>query len=164
MTNTEAIQPSGSRKVLRRIGAVLGGLVLVLILDTAIDVVMHATGIYPPWFQPMRTSLWLIAIGYRMIDGTIGGYVAARLAPDRPVAHAFSVGFYRFCFEYSRTSRNLEQRSRVRAEVVSAGTGGCISAVCFAGRFSAGAPTAGPLRSFRPRRRISSGSHGDQRP
>jgi len=92
MTNTEAIQPSGSRKVLRRIGAVLGGLVLVLILDTAIDVVMHATGIYPPWFQPMRTSLWLIAIGYRMIDGTIGGYVAARLAPDRPVAHALALG------------------------------------------------------------------------
>ena len=92
MTNTEAIQPSGSRKVLRRIGAVLGGLVLVLILDTAIDVVMHAAGIYPPWFQPMRTSLWLIAIGYRMIDGTIGGYVAARLAPDRPVAHALALG------------------------------------------------------------------------
>jgi hypothetical protein len=29
--------------------------VLVVILDTAIDVLMHATGIYPPWFQPMRT-------------------------------------------------------------------------------------------------------------
>jgi len=71
---------------------VLAGLVLVVILDTAIDVVMHATGIYPPWFQPMRTSLWLIAIGYRMIDGTIGGYVAARLAPDRPVAHALALG------------------------------------------------------------------------
>jgi peptidoglycan/LPS O-acetylase OafA/YrhL len=92
MTNTEAIQPSGSRKVLRRLGAVLAGLVLVVILDTAIDVVMHATGIYPPWFQPMRTSLWLVAIGYRMIDGTIGGYVAARLAPDRPVVHALALG------------------------------------------------------------------------
>jgi peptidoglycan/LPS O-acetylase OafA/YrhL len=92
MTNTETLSPSGSRKVLRRIGAVLGGLVLVVILDTAIDVVMHATGIYPPWFQPMRTSLWLVAIGYRMIDGTIGGYVAARLAPDRPVAHALALG------------------------------------------------------------------------
>jgi peptidoglycan/LPS O-acetylase OafA/YrhL len=92
MTNTEAIQQSGSRKILRRIGAVLGGLVLVVILDTAIDVVMHATGIYPRWFQPMRTALWLVAIGYRMIDGTIGGYVAARLAPDQPVAHALALG------------------------------------------------------------------------
>ena len=92
MTDTEAIQPSDSRRVLRRIGAVLAGLVLVVILDIAIDVVMHATGIYPPWFQPMRTPLWLIAIGYRMIDGTIGGYVTARLAPDRPVAHALALG------------------------------------------------------------------------
>ena len=65
---------------------------LVVSLDIAIDVVMHATGIYPPWFQPMRTSLWLVAIGYRMIDGTIGGYVAARLAPDRPVVHALVLG------------------------------------------------------------------------
>ena len=65
---------------------------LLVILDITIDVLMHATGIYPPWFQPMRTSLWLVAIGYRMIDGTIGGYVAARLAPDRPVAHALVLG------------------------------------------------------------------------
>ena len=68
------------------------GLLLVVILDTAVDVLMHATGIYPPWFKPMATSLWLVAIGYRMIDGTIGGYVAARLAPDRPVAHALALG------------------------------------------------------------------------
>jgi hypothetical protein len=71
---------------------VFAGLVSVVILDTAIDVLMHATGIYPPWFQPMRASLWLVAIGYRMIDGTIGGYVAARLAPDRPMAHALALG------------------------------------------------------------------------
>src|SRR4030095_2048670 len=96
MTNTETLSPSGSRNVLRRIGAVLVGLVLVVLLDTAIDVLMHATGIYPPWFQPMRTSLWLVAIGYRMIDGTIGGYVAARLAPDRPVAHALALGVIGF--------------------------------------------------------------------
>jgi len=96
MTNTETLQPPGSRKVLRRIGAVVAGLVLVVILDTAIDVFMHATGIYPPWFQPMRTSLWLLAMSYRMIDGTIGGYVAAWLAPNRPIAHAFALGIIGF--------------------------------------------------------------------
>ena len=69
---------------------------LVVILDTAIDVLMHATGIYPPWFQPMRTSLWLVALGYRTIDGTIGGYVAAWLAPDRPIAHALALGIIGF--------------------------------------------------------------------
>jgi hypothetical protein len=64
----------------------------VVILDITIDILLHATGIYPPWFQPMSTSLWLLAVAYRMIDGTIGGYVVARLAPDRPIAHALILG------------------------------------------------------------------------
>ena len=92
MTNSETSKPSGLRKALRRIGAVAAGLVLVVILDLTIDVLLHATGIYPPWFQSMRTSLWLLAITYRMIDGTIGGYVAARLARDRPMVHALALG------------------------------------------------------------------------
>jgi hypothetical protein len=81
-----------SRRIPRRIGAVLAGLLLVVILDVGIDVVMHVTGIYPPWFQPMRTSLWLLAIAYRTCDGIAGGYVVARLAPDRPVQHALALG------------------------------------------------------------------------
>jgi peptidoglycan/LPS O-acetylase OafA/YrhL len=80
------------RRILRRIGAVLAGLLVVVILDTGIDVVLHATGIYPPWFKPMRTSLWLLAIAYRMVDGVAGGYIVARLAPDRPVQHALVLG------------------------------------------------------------------------
>ena len=54
--------------------------------------IMHATGIFPPWFQPMSTSLWLLAITYRMVDGVTGGYIVARLAPDRPVQHALVLG------------------------------------------------------------------------
>jgi hypothetical protein len=96
MTNSETLPAYGARRIPRRIGAVLGGLVVVVILDTGIDVLMHATGIYPPWFKPMSTSLWLLATGYRMIDGTIGGYVAARLAPDRPLAHALALGIIGF--------------------------------------------------------------------
>ena len=92
MTNAETLTTKPSRRVLRRIGAVFAGLLTVVILDLGIDVVMHKTGIYPPWFQPMRTSLWLLAIAYRTMDGIIGGYVVARLAPDRPVTHALALG------------------------------------------------------------------------
>jgi hypothetical protein len=92
MTNSETLQPTASRRVFRRIGAVLAGLLLVVILDVGIDVVLHAAGIYPPWFQPMSTSLWLLALAYRSFDGTAGGYLVARLAPDRPVAHAAVLG------------------------------------------------------------------------
>ena len=79
-------------RMLRRIGAVLAGLIVVVILDVGLDTIMHATGVYPPWFQPMSNSLWLLAVCYRTIDGIIGGYVAARLAPDRPVIHALVLG------------------------------------------------------------------------
>lgn len=92
MTNAEAIEIRPSRRILRRVGAVVAGLLVVGILDTTIDVIMHQTGVYPPWFQPMRTPLWLLAIGYRTVDGIIGGYVTARIAPDRPIAHALALG------------------------------------------------------------------------
>ena len=96
MTNSDALAVNSSRKILRRIGAVLGGMIVVVILDLTMDVIMHATGIFPPWGQPMSSSLFLIATTYRAIDGTIGAYVAARLAPDRPFAHALAVGIIGF--------------------------------------------------------------------
>ena len=80
------------RRILRRIGAVLAGLIAVALLDLGIDSLLHAVGVYPPWFQPMSTPLWLLAIGYRTIDGITGGYIAASLAPDRPVTHALVLG------------------------------------------------------------------------
>ena len=80
------------RRILRRIGAVIAGLVVVGVLDLGIDSILHATGVYPSWFQPMSTRLWLLAIGYRTIDGITGGYIAAWLAPDRPVTHALVLG------------------------------------------------------------------------
>jgi hypothetical protein len=92
MTNAKALETKPSRRIWRRIGAIVAGLLVIGILDTAIDVIMHQTGVYPPWFQPMRTSLWLLAIGYRTIDGIIGGYITARLAPDRPIVHALALG------------------------------------------------------------------------
>ena len=91
-SKTDATEKPRPRRILRRIGAVLAGFLAVAILDLGIDIVLHATGVYPPWFQPMATPLWFLAIGYRMVDGIIGGYVAGRLAPDRPVKHALALG------------------------------------------------------------------------
>lgn len=77
----------------RSAGAVLAGVLAVIILSLAIDVVLHATGIYPPWFQPMADALWVVALAYRIVFGIAGGYIAARLAPNRPMMHALIVGF-----------------------------------------------------------------------
>jgi hypothetical protein len=81
-----------SRRILRSIGAVLAGVLAVIIISLGTDVVLHATGIYPPWFQPMAHGLWALALAYRIVYGVAGGYIAARLAPNQPMAHALALG------------------------------------------------------------------------
>jgi hypothetical protein len=92
MTNNESVRPQPARRILRRVGAVLAGLIFIVILDTGFDLLMHATGVFPPWGWPMPTNLWLLALAYRAIDSIGGSYIAALLAPDRPLLHALVLG------------------------------------------------------------------------
>lgn len=80
------------RRVLRSIGAVLAGFVAVVILSLGTDMVLHATGVFPPWGQPMSDALFLLATVYRTIYSVVGSYLAARLAPNRPMQHALALG------------------------------------------------------------------------
>ena len=79
-------------RLLRSIGAVLVGLLFIFIVSIGTDVVMHATGVFPPWFQPMAGPLWVFALAYRCVYAVIGCYIAARLAPNRPMKHAMLLG------------------------------------------------------------------------
>ena len=81
------------RRWLRSIGAVFAGFLAIVVLSLGTDVVLHATGIYPPWGEPMSDALFLLATAYRIVFGIAGSYIAARLAPDRPMAHAMVLGF-----------------------------------------------------------------------
>jgi len=49
---SETRQP---RRALRSIGAVLAGLFVIIIVTTATDLVMHATGVFPPAGEPMAS-------------------------------------------------------------------------------------------------------------
>jgi hypothetical protein len=80
------------RSIARSIGAVFVGLLFIVILSLLTDVVMHATGIYPPWFQYMPDSLFLLATAYRIVYSILGSYLTARLAPHRPMLHALILG------------------------------------------------------------------------
>ena len=80
------------RHVLRRTGAVLAGLFAVIILSIGTDAVLHATGVFPPWGQPMVDALFLLATAYRTVYGVAGSHITARLAPDRPMQHALAGG------------------------------------------------------------------------
>jgi hypothetical protein len=100
MKDTGTLEPSNRgmseshrpRRILRRFGAVLAGLLAIIILSSATDMVLHATGIFPPSGQPMSDALFLLATAYRIVYGVAGSYIAAWLAPDRPMQHALALG------------------------------------------------------------------------
>ena len=87
---------SDSARAPRRIGrsilAVVAGFSVILVLSLGTDIVLHAAGVYPPWGQTMADSLFGLATAYRIVYGILGCWVAARLAPDRPMAHAVALG------------------------------------------------------------------------
>lgn len=82
-----------SRRLGRSAGALLGGMAAVVLLSTGTDAVMHAVGVFPPWGQPVSDLSLLLASVYRTIYGIGGSYIVARLAPNRPMAHAMISGF-----------------------------------------------------------------------
>jgi hypothetical protein len=84
------------RLVLRSIGAVIAGLLVIIITTTATDAVMHATGVFPLAGEPMSNALWLLATTYRIVYGVAGSFIAARLAPERPLRHALALGVIGF--------------------------------------------------------------------
>jgi len=81
------------RRMLRSIGAVVAGLLAVIILSIGTDAVLHATKIYPPLGERMTGALFVLATAYRTIYAVAGSYIAARLAPGRPMKHALVLGF-----------------------------------------------------------------------
>jgi hypothetical protein len=83
---------SGPRRIGRSAGAVLAGIAVVVVLSIATDAVMQSTGVFPPSGTPMADTLFLLATAYRVVYGIAGGYITARLAPGRPMAHAVVLG------------------------------------------------------------------------
>lgn len=77
--------------VLRSIIAVVAGVIIVVALSTAIDLVMHATGIIPdgPMWHPSHNAL---ALAYRCVVAILAGWVTATIAPRAGVSHATILG------------------------------------------------------------------------
>lgn len=77
---------------LRSLGAVVAGLIAIIVLSTAVDIVLHETGFYPPWGDPMNHVHAAVATAYRIVISIFGCWFAARLAPARPQQHAIVLG------------------------------------------------------------------------
>jgi len=80
------------RHVLRSIGAVVAGFFACALLSIGTDIVLHSAKVFPPWGQPMSDALFVLATVYRTIYTVAGGYITARLAPNRPMAHVWTLG------------------------------------------------------------------------
>jgi hypothetical protein len=89
---SDTSRPRPPRRIGRSVLAVLAGFFVILVLSLGTDIVLHAAGVYPPWGQSMADSLFGLATAYRIVYGILGCWVAARLAPDRPMAHALALG------------------------------------------------------------------------
>ncbi len=80
-------------KTLKSIGAVLAGMIAIVALSVGTDWVLETGGVFPPPDQGIFVSwMLMLALVYRCIYAVAGGYVAALLAPDRPMRHAVILG------------------------------------------------------------------------
>ncbi|MBI3450131.1 MAG: hypothetical protein HY049_14605 [Acidobacteria bacterium] len=76
----------------RSIGAVVAGVVFIIVVTTLVDIALHMAGVYPPMDQPLDDALSLLATAYRIVIGVAGAWITARLAPARPMKHALILG------------------------------------------------------------------------
>ena len=72
--------------------ALLVGFVVGVVLSLGTDMVLHAIGVFPDFGQPVADKPLLLATIYRTIYLVLATYITARLAPERPMAHALLAG------------------------------------------------------------------------
>jgi hypothetical protein len=83
-----------TKNALKSIGTVLAGFITVIVLSIGTDALLETIKFFPPQNEPDSYTSWmlLIALIYRSIYTVASGYVAAALAPDRPMRHALILG------------------------------------------------------------------------
>ena len=74
---------------IRGVLAIVAGFLITAVASTATDAIMHAAGIFPSSPRVMSDPLFALASAYRALFTVAGGYATARLAPDRPMRHAW---------------------------------------------------------------------------
>jgi hypothetical protein len=80
-------------KILKGIGAILAGIVFIVVTHTATDFVLEKLGIFPPPAQGFHIT-WMVVTAtiYRSLYTIAGGYVTAALAPDPPMRYVWILG------------------------------------------------------------------------
>jgi hypothetical protein len=81
-------------QTIRSVLAVVIGLIAIVVLSIGTDMGLQKAGIFPSFETPQAftISMLLAATAYRCAYAVIGSYIAARLAPSRPMLHAMILG------------------------------------------------------------------------
>lgn len=77
----------------KSIWAVVAGVLVIIVVTTLVDIVLHAASVFPPMEQPINDSLALLATSYRIVISVGGAWLTARLAPNKPMKHALILGY-----------------------------------------------------------------------
>jgi hypothetical protein len=79
--------------ILKGIGAILAGIVFIVVTHTATDFVLERLGVFPPPEQGFHVT-WLVVTAtiYRTIYTIAGGYITAALAPEPPMRYVIILG------------------------------------------------------------------------
>jgi hypothetical protein len=91
------------RRLWRSTGAVLLGFFTAAVLTVATDQLMFVFKVFRTSGQPIADAPFLLATAYRLIYNVAGCYLAARLAPYRPMLHALVIGWVGLIFTIVNT-------------------------------------------------------------
>ena len=80
-------------KILQGIGAILAGVVFIIVTHTATDFVLESLGIFTPPSEGFHTT-WMVVTAtiYRSIFVIAGGYITAALAPKPTMRYVLILG------------------------------------------------------------------------
>lgn len=81
-----------TKNILKSIGAVLAGLVFIVVTHTGTDAILESVGVLPKDNLFVGIGLILVVIGYRAVWSVAGCYITARLAPSSPMKHSLILG------------------------------------------------------------------------
>jgi surface polysaccharide O-acyltransferase-like enzyme len=72
--------------------ALIAGFVAIVILSVATDYLLQTLKVFPASGPMPDPRLNALALCYRILYGIVGGYITARLAPEKPMQHALFLG------------------------------------------------------------------------
>ncbi len=79
--------------ILKSIGAILAGLSFIVVSHTVTDKIFEGFGVLPPPEEGLHDPAQVtLALAYRVALSIVGCYIAAFLAPSRPMLHALILG------------------------------------------------------------------------